>query len=71
MSAFSGPQAAGARRTLRTVRRVDAEARNAATPLEKTAKFRRDRAVVQAAVRDARGGEPNAHTRLVDEIAGT
>jgi hypothetical protein len=37
-----------------TIRRREAAARNAGTPFERTAKFRRDRAVVQAAVLDAK-----------------
>jgi hypothetical protein len=42
------------RTTTGWVRRREAAARNAGTPFERTAKFRRDRAVVQAAVLDAK-----------------
>jgi hypothetical protein len=48
----------GARSRFRALKRFEAEQRNAATPAERTAKFRRDRARVQAALADAR--EPGA-----------
>lgn len=44
----------GARARVRALKRLEAEQRNAATPIERTAKFRRDRARVQAALIEAR-----------------
>jgi hypothetical protein len=42
MSAFTGPQGKGALRRHRATKREDADARNATTPHERTAKHRRD-----------------------------
>lgn len=53
MSAFTGTQPARAAAARRAKKRADAELRNAATPYERTAKYRRDRARVQAALADA------------------
>jgi hypothetical protein len=51
---YHGPQSPGAAKRNRERKRAEAEARNAATPTERTAKFRRDRARVQAALAEAR-----------------
>ena len=54
MSRYSGHAGHGARAATRATKRAEAEQRNAATPLERTAKFRRDRARVQAALTEAK-----------------
>jgi hypothetical protein len=60
VSRYSGQQPPGARHATQAVKRIAAEDRNAATPTERTAWFRRERTRVQAAVRehlDAQGRE--------------
>ena len=49
MSAFYGRHGKGAMRTLREVKRVEAEARNALTPPERRAAYRRTHADDEAA----------------------
>jgi hypothetical protein len=44
MSVFTGPQYAGAMRDHRKDKRQEAEARNAVTPVERTAAYRRQQA---------------------------
>lgn len=50
MSRYTGPQGPGARARLRARRRAEAEQRNASTPQDRTAWFRRQRARVRAAL---------------------
>lgn len=52
MSRFSGPQGAGAQTRRRKQAWAEAEARNAATPTERTAEFRRQRARIRQALND-------------------
>ncbi len=53
MGAFSGPQGKGAAKRLREIKRQQAEARNALTPVENTAAYRRTIAAVEQILREA------------------
>lgn len=73
MSRYSNPatpdwvhRGRGQRGRVRELKRREAEARNDSTPVERTARFRRDRATVQAAVAAARTHRATVPTSSVD-----